>query len=303
MGTTRIKVIDLSSEQEQIKTSRKRAVKGLIGEIKRPLVEKKKVKAPEEPTATVTVSEAIQEKIGEYEILSKEEKEGKKEKKITRIKGRKYRQAKDQIANNQLYPIDEAIELLKKTSFVKFDASCEAHMILKQKGVSGWVSLPYGTGKKTKILVFAENGKPTKDAIWGNEETIEKIAKGELKPQKDFNKVYATPEFMPKLAKIAKILGPKGLMPNPKSGTVITDTQTTLKNLNQSRVEYKSEEKAPVIHTTFGKISFTKEELKANLLALTASVGLAKIKKLILSSTMGPGIKVNLSSLSAKKAD
>jgi len=302
MGTTRIKVIDLSSSgQEQIKTSRKRAVKGLIGEIKRPLIEKKKTKPKPEKEELEPGAEEIEEKIGEEKILPEKEKIFKKTRKITRIRGEKYQNAKHLIDDKKLYPIEEALELLKKTSFAQFDASCEAHIILKQKGARGTVTLPHGTGKKTKILVFAPNGKASNGIIWGDEETIEKITNGELKPQKDFALVLATPDFMPHLAKIARILGPRGLMPNPKSGTIITDPQTALKKHSQGQIEYKSEEKVPIIHTTFGKISFVKDQLKENLLALTTAIGLQRIKKLVISSTMGPGIKVDLSSLSPQK--
>jgi large subunit ribosomal protein L1 len=301
MGTTRIKVIDLSSEQEQIKTSRKRAVKGLIGEIKRPLVEKKKAKTKVEKIEVIPIEGEIEGKIEVSKGAAEEEKITKKEKKNVQTRGKKYQNAKTLIDDKRLYPIDEALELLKKSSFAKFDASCEAHTILKQKGARGIVILPHGTGKKTKILVFAPNGKTLDGVIWGDEETIEKITKGELKPQKDFSVVLAVPDFMPKLAKVAKILGPRGLMPNPKSGTVITDPQTALKKFSSGQIEYKSEEKAPIIHTTFGKISFTKDQLKENILALTTAISLQRIKKLVISTTMGPGIKVDLLGFSSQK--
>jgi len=296
MGTTRIKVIDLSSEQEQIKTSRKRAVKGLVGEIKKPLVEKQKVKQKPEKEEAATVGEEIGEKIETKKEFIEEEKIVESRKKVTRTRGEKYRKAKKMVDDKKTYPIEEAIKLLKETSFTKFDASCEAHIVLKQKGVQGTVVLPHGTGKKTKVLVFSPNGKTSNGIIWGNEETIDKIAKGELKPEKDFTLVLATPEFMPHLAKIAKILGPRGLMPNPKSGTVVTDPQNTLKKLAAGQIEYKSEEKNPLIHTTFGKISFTDQQLKENLNVLISAIGIQRVKKLVLSSTMGPGIKVDLSS-------
>jgi large subunit ribosomal protein L1 len=301
MGTTRIKVIDLSSDVEQIKTSRKRAQTAAVTEIKKPLIKEKskgkEVKKPEE----LAVEPQIVGKIEEEKIPTEEEKILKKKKKVLHLRGERYQQAQSQINPQILYPVDEALELLKKTSFAKFDASCEVHIVLKQKGARGTVNLPHGTGKKTKILVFAPNGKTEENLIWGDEKTIEEITRGELKPQKDFSMVLATPDFMPHLAKIAKILGPRGLMPNPKSGTIITDPQTALKKLSQNQIEYKSEEKEPIIHTLFGKTSFSQNQLKENLLTLTSAIGLQRIKKLVISSTMGPGIRVDLLSLLPKR--
>jgi len=302
MGTTRIKVIDLSStDQEQIKTSRKRAVKGLVGEIKKPLIKKEGAKQQAVKEEKELTKGEIEEKIEYEKIIPEKEEINKKKKIVTRTRGKNYKNATLLVTNKKLYPVEEAIDVLKKTSFEKFNASCEVHIILKQKGVRGTVTLPYGTGKETKVLVFGPNDKTSKGIIWGDEETIEKISKGELKPQKDFNLVLAVPEFMPKLAKIAKILGPRGLMPNPKSGTIITDPQAALKKISMGQIEYKSEDKSPIIHTIFGKISFNQNQLKDNLCALVASIGIQKIKKLFISSTMGPSIKVDPLSFSLDK--
>lgn len=300
MGTTRIKVIDLSQEVEQVKTSRKRAVKGLIGEIKSPLVEKKKVKPK------VREEKVQEEKAGQEEELISEEKAKEESKikekktKFVRTRSQNYQGAKSKVDPQIFYPIEEALDLAKKTAYTKFDASLETHVILKnKKPIRGHVVFPHRTAKERKVLVFAQSldGLAKNGVILGDEKTIEKIARGELKPQKDFDLIISTPDFMPKLATIGKTLGPKGLMPNPKSGTVVENPKEALVKLSEGQIEFRSEEKSPVVHLAVGKVSQDVKKLKENFMALLLTIGIARIKKVVISPTMGPGIKVDIASI------
>lgn len=306
MGTTRIKVIDLSKEVEQIKTSRKRAVKGLIGEIKSPLVEKKKAKPQVKEEEIKEEEVSAGEELISQDKPTEETKIKKKKTKFVRTRSQKYQTAKLQVDPQKFYPIEEALDLAKKTAYAKFDASLEIHVILKnKKPVHGQIIFPHAPLKERKVLVFAQSldGLSKDGVILGDDKTIEKITLGELKPQRDFNLILSTPDFMPKLASLGKILGPKGLMPNPKSGTVVENPKEALAKFKEGQVEFKSEEKAPVVHLTIGKVSNDTEKLKANFLALVSAVGLARIKKAIISPTMGPGIKIDLSFVEKRKED
>lgn len=206
------------------------------------------------------------------------------------------------------YGLEEAVEVVKNTSTTKFDSTIEAHLNLgidvnqPTQQVRGLVILPHGTGKKPpKILVFA-SGKAAKEAeeegaIVGDEQTIEKIQKGWL----DFDKVVATPEMMSGLGKVAKKLGPKGLMPNPKTGTVTNDISKTVKDLKSGLIEFRTGSE-PIIHTIFGKSSMEKEKLVENFKVLFEAISKNKpatskdnfIKSIFVTSTMGPSVKLDL---------
>jgi len=229
-----------------------------------------------------------------------------------KARGKRYQAAKEKIEGGKLYPLLEAVKIVKESSYANFDASVEAHINLgleadkTEHQIRTLVALPHGTGKKVKVLVFAK-GKEAKAASEtgadriGDEETIEKIAKS---GKAAFDAVVATPEFMPKLAKIARILGPQGLMPSPKSGTVTDKPAEVVVELKKGRVELKTE-KQPIIHTVIGKVSFPEKKLIENLKAIVEELNRVKptkvkgeyIKSIVLTSTMGPGIKVALDSL------
>lgn len=319
MGTTRIKVIDLSAEVEQIKTSRKRAQTAAVREIKKPLIkEKKKVAAGSEPRPegrekpqkvaveleTRLPAGQVSEKIEKQEILP--EKEEVPKQKVTQRRGKKYQNAKLLTDPAKFYPADIALELVKKINVAKFDGKVEAHILVKQKGVRGSFAFPHPFGNSRKILIFASRKvnlpKPDRLAggdgiLLGNEKTIEEIEARKLVPKKDFNLVISTPEFMPKLAGLGKFLGPAGLMPNPKSGTVTDKPEEVIKKFSAGTVEFKTESQAPVIHLPIGKLSQNQKQLKENLMAVITAVNPQKIVKLYLAPTMGPSIKVDLSSL------
>lgn len=205
----------------------------------------------------------------------------------SRVRSNRYKQLLSVIDKNKSYDIKETIKLIKKTSTVKFDGTVEVHINLnpttlpKDKlNLSGSVVLPHGTGKKRRVAIATE-------------ELIDKVGSGKI----EFDVLVAHPSLMPKLAKVAKILGPKGLMPNPKTKTVTPDPEKRVKELEGGEVNWKTEPSHPVIHQPIGKVSFSEAQIEENLKALVKSIGTGKIAKLTLSSTMGPGIKVDITTL------
>lgn len=209
------------------------------------------------------------------------------------------------------YSIEEAIGLIKETSFAKFDETLDMSINLgvdarkSDQMVRGTVVLPYGTGKPVRVLVFAKGEKQREGSeagadYVGAEDLVEKIQQGWL----DFDKAVATPDVMGTVGKLGKILGPRGLMPNPKLGTVTFDIAKAVKEIKAGKVEYRVE-KAGIVHVPVGKVSFDKEKLLENALAILKSVGKAKpaaskgkyIKKITLSATMGPGLRIDTSKL------
>lgn len=223
-------------------------------------------------------------------------------------KSKRFIGTEKQVDKTKTYPIDEAVELVKKTSTVKFDASVELHVRLgidpkkSDQQVRGSVILPHGTGKKQIIAVFAEEGKikEAKEAeadIIGNEELIAKIKQtGKI----DFDVAVATPEMMKKLAPAAKILGPRGLMPSPKDGTVTSDIGKAVRELKMGKINFKNDDTGN-LHLIIGKVSFEKNKLKENLELALEAINKAKpttikggtyIKNIVLTSSMGPGIKL-----------
>jgi large subunit ribosomal protein L1 len=218
---------------------------------------------------------------------------------------------KSKIDLTKEYPIEEAISLIKENTVAKFDETVDMAINLgvdakkSDQMVRGTVVLPYGTGKSVRVLVFAkgEKEKEAKEAgadYVGAEDLVEKIQQGWL----DFDKTVATPDLMGLVGKLGKILGPRGLMPNPKLGTVTFDIAKAVKEIKAGKVEYKVE-KAGIVHVPVGKASFDKDKLLENTMTILKSVTKAKpatskgkyIKKITLSSTMGPGIKIDISKL------
>ena len=222
-------------------------------------------------------------------------------------RGKKYEEAKKKIDRNKRYDLDGGIQLLKETARAKFDETVDMAIRLgvnpkhSDQMVRGTVVLPNGVGKSIKVLVFAkgEKEREAKEAgadLVGAEDLVEKITGGWT----DFDKAIATPDMMGTVGKLGKILGPRGLMPNPKVGTVTFDVGRAVKELKAGRVEFKVE-KTGIIHATVGKISFDPDRLKENVLALMDVIVRAKpasskgtyLKSIAISTTMGPGIKLD----------
>ena len=222
-------------------------------------------------------------------------------------RGKKYTEVKEKSDRTLRYGLDEGIKLLKGTARAKFDETVDMAIRLgvnpkhSDQMVRGTVVLPNGVGKSVKVLVFAK-GEKEKEAresgadFVGAEDLVEKITGGWT----DFDKAIATPDMMGTVGKLGKVLGPRGLMPNPKVGTVTFDIARAVKELKAGRVEFKVD-KTGIIHTTVGKVSFDPEKLKENVLALMDVIIRSKpssskgtyLKSIAISATMGPGIKLD----------
>ncbi|WP_090555076.1 50S ribosomal protein L1 [Natronincola ferrireducens] len=223
-------------------------------------------------------------------------------------RGKKYQEAVKLIDKTKFHDLKEAIELVKKTAVAKFDETVELHVKLgvdsrhADQQVRGAVVLPHGTGKDVKVLVFAKGEKATEaekagaDYVGGDE----LVAKIQGENWFDFDVVVATPDMMGVVGRLGRVLGPKGLMPNPKSGTVTFDLERAVKEIKAGKVEYRLD-KTNIIHVPIGKVSFDEEKLFDNLKAILGAIVKAKpaaakgqyLKSIALTSTMGPSIKIS----------
>ena len=228
-------------------------------------------------------------------------------------KGKKYIKAMELVEKHKAYTKEEAIELVKKTSTSNFDGSVEIAVRLNvdtkktDQQVRGALVLPNGTGKAKRVLVLTKNDAQSKAAsaagaeFVGGEDLIDKIAKENWL---DFDVIIATPEMMPLLGKIGKLLGPRGLMPNPKTGTVTTDVAKAIEDVKKGRIEFRTDSYGNV-HAIIGKVSFDAKKVVENLDAFMNVIIKSKpttvkgqfIKNVSVSSTMGPGIKIDINTL------
>lgn len=278
MGKIRLKVVgDETAEQEQ----------------------KQKVKAKKEGkkarglnmgggqrinTVGPSEEEVMAQSETEQAVETKTETEGKEKKargkkaraKAAKIKSKRYSENASHVAKNTSYPLKSGIEILRKFKKGGFDETVELHINVKEKGISGQVSLPHGTGKKLRIAI-------ADDAL------IAQIEQGKI----DFDILIATPQMMPKLARVAKILGPRGLMPNPKAGTITEKPEELTEKLSAGQVSYKTDPQAPVIHMSVGKLSFEDKQLSDNIKTVLSAIASDKIANITLKSTMSPAIKIN----------
>lgn len=293
MGKIRIKTIGDESFEEQDKKKKK---------IKR--FEKKAREAAEQPEkssfakATADRSEGQEAEVTVVEPMietSSEEKphsaasfaEASKAKKASRGKkdklakkaprSKNYQSVSKLVDRTKIYALEEALELLEKLQRGKFDETVELHINTLTAGLSGNITLPHGTGKKTKVAIASDG-------------LISEIEKGII----SFDILVAAPEMMAKLARVAKILGPKGLMPNPKNGTITEKPQDLVKKYEGGQVNFKTESKTPVMHLTVGKMTFGKEKLTENIEGLITAIKKSNIVSATLKSTMSPGIKLKI---------
>jgi ribosomal protein L1 len=277
-------------------------------EIKQTKVEAATAKAGKRSSKAVKESEEKQAKEDRKEKPSDDKPKPKAQVSKTRAEraGKKYREALKLIDKTKEYALADALELAAKTSPTKFDASIELHINLgvdpKQadQNVRDTVALPAGTGKTVKIAVLAEADEAAKAKTAGADTAGEEAVFAKLdKEELDFDILIATPSMMPKLGKYARLLGPRGLMPNPKSGTVSANTAEAVTQAKAGRVEYRVDQSG-IIHLSIGKASFGKDKLAQNAEAVMTSVKAAKpaslkgiyIKSIYVTSTMGPSIRV-----------
>lgn len=250
---------------------------------------------------------------GEHDDAEAEVKKGPAPKTRSKLERRSkaYRKAHEIVDKAKEYTVKEAAELLPKTSTVKFDASVEVHVNLgvdprqADQNIRATVALPHGTGKELKVAVFApeDQHKSAKDAgadIIGADDFLQKLDKQQL----DFDVLISTPQFMAKLGKYARLLGPKGLMPNPKSGTVTGKVADAVKEAKAGKIEFRVD-KQSIVHVAVGKVSFKPEQIEENAKTVLKAIADAKpssvkgtyIQKIAMATTMGPSLKISLKEL------
>jgi len=213
----------------------------------------------------------------ETEAATQEEEKEAKKKTGPRVRGKKYKSAKAKVNHAQLYSAKEAAKLAKETSYSAFDGAIELHLVVKKQGISANVTLPHGAGKEKKIEVASS-------------ETIKKLETGKI----DFDILLATADMMPKLVPFARILGPRGLMPNPKNGTLISD-EGAAKDFSTNSLNIKTEKEAPLIHLVVGKVNQKEDEIADNIEAIIKVLGGSKqIIRAYAKATMGPSVKINI---------
>ncbi len=292
MGKIRVKSFDESENSElEAKKKAKREAKKLektaSKEKKQAAAEvevEEKVETPDEAeVAEEVITEVTPEEKVELKTETAEEAptEGKKTKKEKFLKKKtlsaRVNENRKLVSKSQTYPLDKAVKLLTQFKTSKFDETVELHVNVKEQGISGVLNLPHGTGKTLQIKI-------------ADDSVVAAIEKGVI----DFDILVATPDMMPKLAKVARVLGPRGLMPNPKNGTVTAKPDEAVKKLSGGEIRFKTEPKAPVIHLRIGKSSFGEAKIFDNAKTAIDSIGANKIKSATLTSTMSPGIKLQV---------
>ena len=223
-------------------------------------------------------------------------------------KGKRYREAKEQVDRLKLHTVDEAVSLVKKTGTAKFDETVDLASRLgvdarqSEQNIRGTVALPHGTGKSVRVVVFAQGdaARQAEEAgadFVGTDELVEKISDGWL----DFDAAIATPDLMRSIIPLGRILGPRGLMPNAKAGTVTMDVGEALQSIKAGQIEYRIERSSGVVHVPIGKVSFEEESIKENLNTVMGALVAARpssvkgryIRTVAISSTMGAGIRID----------
>ncbi len=297
MGKIRIKAFDETSVEDEAKLRAKKeakkaekmaaknAAKAAAGKKTNPQTDGSMREEAEE-IVVETVTEAPEEitvetvKPSSAKATEGQGKKAKKEKFAkakAKVDSKRHKENMSVVSSSQKYDLDQALAALKKFKSTKFDETVELHINTKEKGVSGQVTLPHGTGKTLVIKIADEN-------------IIAEVAKGKI----NFDLLVATPSMMPQLAKVARVLGPRGLMPNPKNGTIAENPEEAVKKLSGGQINYKTEAEAPIIHARVGKISFEDNKLKDNVNTFITSVGVNNISSVTLKSTMSPAIRLNI---------
>lgn len=282
MGKIRIKAIgDEALEQEQALKAKQKA------EARK--VEKQAEQAepqPNLPADAATGNETV-EKVEEAPKPQSAKQKKDKFKEAQKTRSTSYTEKAQLIDKSKLYSLTDAITLLSQLKKAKFDETVELHLTALETGISGSVTLPHGTGKVTRVKI-ADGADQA-----ALEELIKAIEAGNI----DFDILVATPDAMPKLARTARILGPKGLMPNPKNGTVSTKPDEVAKKYEAGQINFKTEAKAPLVHVAIGKISFGDVKIKENAKAVLSNIDKKQLKNATLKSTMSPAIHLDITSL------
>lgn len=306
MGKIRVKTLGVEElEQKQKKETKKRkegkkalsadrqVVKGAKGGERVVAVgpSEKELARLDELSARQAQIEALEK--AKLEELKEKPKKAVKVKKPKRVRSKKYQEVKKLVDRTKKYKLADALKLLPKLKMSKLDETVELHINTAAQGISGTVTLPHGTGKTIKVAIATD-------------ELIEQIEKGlPATPSQasglrggrgkiNFDVLLAAPSMMPKLAKVAKFLGPRGLMPNPKNGTLTNDPEKEALKFQKGQVRFKTEAKSPIMHLVVGKLSFGPKKLEENINTIINAIKKENIKNTVLKSTMSPGIKLEL---------
>jgi large subunit ribosomal protein L1 len=279
MGKKRIITVGEETEKRKIvKSGKQHGRISDMGMVALEEYEKKLSDRKEEPLKAQKETEdteiSVPPKTSVPSVIKKVKKEG-----PARQRSQKYLQVGKDLDKNKFYPPSEAVKVLKKISISRFNGNVDIHLNVKEVGLKGEVEFPYPTGK-TQVVRIAD------------EQLIKDLEKGKI----DFTLLLATPKMMPKLVKFAKLLGPRGLMPNPKSGTISDQPEELAKKIVQ-KTQFRTETKSPLIHLSLGKVNDPEKNLEENFKVLIKAVGKRNIKKAVLAPTMGPGVKIDLSSV------
>jgi large subunit ribosomal protein L1 len=289
MGKIRVKTI---GDEEQEKVDAKKAQARSVAkkareeaESRRAAAEETTAKPAEEKTEAVNVEEKKTEKV---EAETKKNKKEYKKATPKKQKSASYQKVAALLDKNKTYKLAEALPLLEQMKRTKFDETVELHINTIEKGISGSLTLPHGTGKATKVVIA--NAAVDPKAV---DELIKSIETGKI----DFDVLIATPDTMPKLAKVARVLGPRGLMPNPKNGTVTPKPEEIAKKYEGGQFNFKTESKFPILHLAVGKLSFGDQKLSDNIKTAVKAVKTKNIRSVTLKSTMSPGIRIETASI------
>lgn len=277
--------------------------------IKKEISNKKKrlqaIRAQQGEPDTLFNTEVVEETPQENEVVTETAESTEQEKTVVRkkkVSGKKLKNAQSLVDSKKEYTLEDGLQLLRKVSYASFVGTVELHLVLKEKGLQGVVSLPNGTGRTVKIVAIAHDEAHASQAREagadhvGAKEITDQIQSNKLKPGKDFDVVVAHPQAMVFVTPLARLLGPKKMMPNPKNGTVGTNLAELIKEIKKGKLSYKAESVNPyIVHTIAGKIDFPMEKLVENIQEIVNSIGAQKIRKAYITSTMSPSITLKLS--------
>lgn len=271
MGKKRI--TDISQEPKKSKLSNKKADKVIAGKDHGRVTD-----MGEQALAEAEIIKKKEAKL-EKELIKESKKEVEKQSKRNKKSSSQYIKAKQKVDPNKLYPLQEALPLVKAISLSKFIGSVEVHLVVKEIGLKGEIEFPYSTGKKQIIKVV-------------DDDLIKELEKGKI----SFTTLIASPQTMSKIVKFAKILGPKGLMPSPKNGTIVDQPEKVIETMSKKTI-FKTEGKAPLIHLSIGKVNMPEKEIESNFKSLIKTLGRRNIRKATIAPTIGPGIKIDLNQI------
>lgn len=265
MGKIRVKTLgdeDLEKQQKKDAKVKKEGKKARMQAAETPV---EKTAEPQETTSNVAQAKQVKKKEpNKYQAKTAKQ-----------TRSQKYKTVAKMVDKNKVYSLTEALDLLPKLTLASFDETVELHVNTTEAGISGTVTLPHGTGKQVRVAV-------------ADDKLIAQVEKGTI----DFDVLVASPEMMPKLSRVAKYLGPRGLMPNPKNGTITKNPEEVAKKYAGGHMTFKTEAKTPIIHLIVGKVSFGTDKLQDNITVAVKAITSGKIKNVTLKSTMSPGIKI-----------